>query len=272
MCADIIVHMNLGCGMHYWINLLILLQKKHALSLLVVNVLQTHVAVIVNYYIRIGGNVDTPTTEITVAPNVTTEVPSTPTKAPEDVTTEATNETTEAVNYTATLPPNNESNSSATDTTKSPTPQIVSSIQHESVSHTVSVMATHIATTSSIISTDSTSSVVSSISASAIEQSSTSSPVPTAVVNNVAVDTTSDDQVTPTSGGDSGLDKDPNSDNRLCGNADCSNSKAAGLVVACLLVTFLLIIVILVVLKKSWERHRSKKYKRIDYLIDGMYS
>ena len=224
-------------------------------------------------YIHIGGNMDTPTTEIMV-PNVTNEVPSTTTKAPEDVTTEAPNETIEPVNSIATLPPNNKSNSSAIDTTKLPTPQIFSSVQHESVPHTVSVsvMATDIvATSSSSISTDSTSSVISITSTSTIEQSSTSSPAPTAVVNKVA-DTTSNDKVMPTSDSGSGPNKDPNSDSRLCGNTDCSNSKAAGLVVACLLVAFLLIVVILVVLKKSWERHRSKRYKRIDYLIDGMYS
>ena len=76
-------------------------------------------------------------------------------------------------------------------------------------------------------------------------------------------------KIMPTSRG--GLEKEPN-DRKLCGNADCSHSKAAGLVVACLLVALLLVIIVLAVVKKSWDRHRSKKYKRIDYLIDGMYS
>jgi len=70
-----------------------------------------------------------------------------------------------------------------------------------------------------------------------------------------------------------GPTKEPSDkDNRLCGNANCSKSKVAGLVVACALVAVLLAIVILVVVKKSWDRHRHKKYRKIDYLIDGMYS
>ena len=70
-----------------------------------------------------------------------------------------------------------------------------------------------------------------------------------------------------------GPTKEPSEkDNRLCGNANCSKSKVAGLVVACVLVAVLLAIVILVVVKKSWDRHRHKKYRKIDYLIDGMYS
>ena len=231
----------------------------------------------------IGGDIDTPTTNITIESNVTTEAPSTTTEAPDittetpNITTETPNKTTETVNSTATLPSNNESNSSATDTTKSPTPQIVSGVQHESVSHTVSVsvMVTDTtSTSSSSIYIEPTGSVISTTSSSAMEQSSTSLPTSTAVGNVVADNAkTSNDKLAPTSDGSSGPDKEPNSDDgRLCGNADCSNSKAAGLVVACLLVTFLLIIIIVVVLKKSWERHRSRKYKRIDYLIDGMYS
>ena len=65
--------------------------------------------------------------------------------------------------------------------------------------------------------------------------------------------------------------KPADDDHHLCRNANCSKSKIAGLVVACILVAVLLAIVIRVVVKKSWDRYRHTKYKKIDYHIDGMY-
>ena len=63
--------------------------------------------------------------------------------------------------------------------------------------------------------------------------------------------------------------KPADDDHHLCGNANCSKSKIAGLVVACILVAVLLAIVIGVVVKKSWDRHRHTKYKKLTILLMG---
>jgi len=197
-----------------------------------------------------------------------------PTTSPEVSTPSDT--ITEATNSIVTVPSSNESNNTIENTT-SPMSKIASRvIQHENtlaVSH-ISVTITSTNEVSSF-STSTSRVVISSTSASSIQQSTTTLLTSTSVFNKIPDNTkiVSDNKIRPTSDDGQGLEKEANSDgHHLCGNADCSHSKVAGLVVACLLVALLLIIVILVVVKKSWNHHRSRKYKRIDYLIDGMYS